>query len=167
MKPHIKFGALLLGAWLAGTIAGCAARVKTVTNLPAGVTQAQVQKWDSAVADLKTAAASTSSLRQAVEGLNKQGILPDGPAYTAILTDIGKADELEADAATFLQSVPNDWSLSTQNKVQAYMQQIQVLLTDMVNSGAVGIKDAAAQTNVTSLIKTVGDAVSLVISLTQ
>lgn len=152
---------------LAFLLCGCAARVKTVTNLPAGVTQAQVQKWDSAVEDLKTAAASTSSLRQAVMQLNQQGILPDGSAYTAILTDVGKADSLEAQAAVFLQSVPNDWSLPTQTKIQAYMQQIQVLLTDMVNTGAVGIKDATAQTNITSLIKTVGDTVNLIISLTQ
>jgi len=147
-------------------LSGCAARVKTVTALPAGVSQTEVQNWDSAVAALQKIAVSTSTLRQAVISLNKSGIFPDSSAYVGTLMGIGRVDELQIETAKILQSVPSDWSLSTQNKVLSEMQQIQAILTNLTNTGIVGIKDSASQSQVTTLINNLAATVSLVISLT-
>lgn len=151
---------------LVALVAGCAARAKNVTNLPAGVTMTQVQNWDAAVANLQKIAATTSTLRQAVIALNKTGAFPDGPAYAATLDGIGKVDQLQIEAANFLQTVPNDWSLPTQQKVQAYVQQIQATLTDITTNGVAGIKDPASQSQISTLISNIGAAAAIIISLT-
>jgi len=161
-----KICTFLLACSLTVAIAGCAARVKTVTNLPAGVTQTQVQNWDAAVADLQKIASVTTSLRQSVISLNKAGVFPDGPAYADTITGIGKIDELQIEASNYLQSVPSDWSLPTQQKILAETQQIQAILTDMTNTGIVGIKDPASQSQVATLISNIGAAAALIISLT-
>lgn len=148
------------------SIAGCAARAKNVTNLPAGVSQTQVQNWDSAVADLQKVAQVTTTLRQTVISLNKTGVFPDGPAYAGTLAGIGRIDELQIEALNYLQSVPSDWSLTTQNKILAETQQIQAILTDITNNGIVGIKDPTEQSQVAQLISNLGAAAALIISLT-
>lgn len=144
---------------------GCAARAKNITGLPAGVSQSQVQSWDAAVANLQKISVTASSLRQAVIALNRAGAFPDGPAYVATLTGIGKIDQLQIAASQFLQSVPNDWSLPTQTKVQAYVQQIQAALTDVTNSGVVGIKDATSKSQVDALITNLRAAANVIIGL--
>ncbi len=156
----------LLAAALLAATAGCAARVKTVTNLPAGVTQTQVQNWDAAVADLQKIAQVTTTLRQSVIALNQSGAFPDGTAYTDTLTGIGRIDEIQIEASNYLESVPSDWSLPTQQKILAETQQIQAILTDMTNNGVVGIKDPASQSQVATLISNIGSVAALIIGLT-
>jgi len=111
--PSNRFRSLLLCFTVSLLLFSCAAQ-KTVTNLPAGVTQAQVQRWDSAVQDLQKISQLTSTLRQTVIALNKAGVIPDGKTYAAILTSLGKIDQAQIDASTFLQAQPNNWGVSTQ-----------------------------------------------------
>lgn len=147
-------------------LSGCAARVKTVTNLPAGVTVQQVQSWDSAVADLDKFATAVSGVRQTVTNFNKTGAFPDGPAYVATLQGIGKANQIEIEAAAFLKGVPNDWTQPTQQKFASYVAQIAAALNSTIKDGIPGIKNASSQQQVTQLITNAAAIVGIVISLT-
>ena len=161
-----KICTLWLACALTVALAGCAARAKNVTSIPAGITQTQVQNWDAAVADLQKIAQVTTTLRQSVISLNKSGIFPDGPAYANTLAGIGKIDELQIEASNYLQGVPSDWSLATQQKILAETQQIQAILTNIKNTGIVGIKDPASQSQVATLISNIGSVAALIIGLT-
>ncbi len=146
-------------------ISGCAARNKTVTNLPTNVTLAQVQNWDTAVADLDRFSTAITTARQTVISLNKQGVFPDGPQYIATLNGLGRADQLEVEAATFLKGVPNDWSQSTQSEFSAYVTQISAALSDIVKQGTVGIKNPTSQQQVVALISNAAAIIGIVLSL--
>jgi hypothetical protein len=165
---------LLLALSLA--LSGCAARTKNVTNLPTGVTQTQVQNWDTAVAKLHEIASTVSTLRQTVIGLNKttyvnaQGqtevVLPDGPNYASALRAIGKIDQLQISAANYLQGVPKNWGGSTQATVNGYIVGIQQAITDLVNQGTVGIKNSSSQSQVNQLIANLSATAQLILNLT-
>ena len=161
-----KICTLWLACALTVALAGCAARAKNITSIPAGITQTQVQNWDAAVAYLQKISQVTTTLRQSVISLNKSGIFPDGPAYANTLAGIGKIDELQIEASNYLQGVPSDWSLATQQKILAETQQIQAILTNITNTGIVGIKDPASQSQVATLISNIGSVAALIIGLT-
>jgi hypothetical protein len=142
---------------------GCAARQKNVTNLPAGVTLAEVQHWDSAVANLDKIAQTTSTARKAVMDLNQQGLVA-GEYYGKILTTFGKIDQLQIDAVQFLKSQPKNWGASTQAKVNNDLSLIQAELQNLTQQQMVGIKSAGAQKQVGALITEIGDLAALILS---
>jgi hypothetical protein len=159
-------------------LAGCGARVKHVTNLPTGVTEKQVQDWDSAVANLHKIATVTSTLRKTVIGLNKQTytigvggvpqkVFPDGPEYATALGAIAKVDQTQIAAANFLQTVPKTWPSSTQEKVREYMNTIAEELKKLNAVGATGIHNANSMQQVSQIIGELTSAVGLILSLTQ
>lgn len=152
---------------LAVSMAGCAAKNTTVTNLPAGVTQAQVANWTNAVNDLQQAQSLTHGGVTTVIALNRQtpSVFPDGPAYAATLGGLGKAEQIEIQAATFLKTVPNNWSASTSSQVLTYSTQILAQLSTAQAQGAIGIKAPASVTAVTNIINQVVTLINLVKSL--
>jgi hypothetical protein len=160
--------------FLVGILCGCAARQKNVTNLPPGVTLSQVQKWDAAVADLDKIASTTSVLRQAIQALNTatvtdstgtHKIIPDGAVYGQMLTALGKVDQSQIAAATFLKSYPQTWDGTLQAKLSAYMNDISGALNSLNQAQLLGIKNAGAQAQVQQLIAGVVNAVSRVTQL--
>jgi nitrous oxide reductase accessory protein NosL len=156
---------LLALALSAALLTGCAARQSTITNLPVGVTQAQVQGWDSAVANLNKIAVANSGLRQAVIGLHNTNVFPSGSAYITTLTIIGKIDQIENAGTVYLQGVPKDWSVPTQTKIKDYMQQISALLQQLNSQGITGIKNASSQQQINTLISEITSSVTLILSL--
>jgi hypothetical protein len=158
--------AFLFGAGvLAFMLLSCAAQ-KTVTNLPPGVTQTQVQQWDSAVQDLDKIAQVTTTLRQTVIALNKQGVIPDGKVYGEMLTAIGKIDQAQISASSLLRAYPQTWTPGLAAQIQQYVNIISAQLTSITQSGLAGIKDTNSQKQVTALIAEITAAVNLVLSLT-
>ena len=153
------------------TLAGCAPRQKAITNIPAGVTQAQVQSWDSAVANLNKIAVANSGARKLLIQLhntndaNGNAIFPSGPVYATSITVVGKIDQVENAAASFLQTVPNDWSASTKTKVADYMSQISNLVQQLNSESVIGIKDSNSQNQVNTFISEISSAISLTLSL--
>jgi hypothetical protein len=143
---------------------GCAARVKTVTNLPPGVTQTQAQNWDSAVQDLSVIANATSTARQTVIDLNKAGLFPDGNSYVTTLQILGKIDQLQLAASAVLKQSPGNFSDSTKAQVKDYMQQISAQILTLNTQGVTGIKDQTSLQKVNGLIATITGAVALVLS---
>jgi hypothetical protein len=169
-RPNLRLSVFL--AVLAFT--GCAARQKTVTNLPAGVTQAQAQSWDTAVANLDKIAQTTSTLRQAVIALNgatvtdAQGahkVIPDGATYAAILTSIGKIDQAQLDAVQYLRAQPQNWGISTQTRIKNDVTLIQAELLNITGQQLAGIKNTASQQQVSALISVIGNAATVILSL--
>ena len=150
---------------LAFSLAGCAARVQNVTGLPAGVTQTEVQQWDTAVQNLNKISGAVSAARQSLIALHTGGLLPDGPAYVTALQVIGKIDTLEVSASAVLQQTPNNFSASTKAQVQALLQQISAQLLTLNSSGVTGIKNPNSQTQVADLIGEISAAVTLILSL--
>jgi hypothetical protein len=146
-------------------LTGCAARQKTVTGLPAGVTQAQVQSWDTAVANLHKIAATVSAARQAVIGLNKQGTFPDGPAYVVTLQSLGKIDEVEQSSVAYLDTVPQNWSSSIAATIQANMQTISGLIQAINSQGLTGIKDPNSLSQINTFISEITGFANIILSL--
>lgn len=145
-------------------LAGCAARQKNITNLPAGVTLAEVQNWDSAVANLDKIAQTTSTLRQAIVALNQQGVISSGEYYGKFLTSLGKIDQLQIDAVQFLKSQPKNWGVSTQLKVKNDLALIQQELLNITAQQMVGIKSAGAQKQVGAMVTQIGDLTAIILS---
>jgi len=131
---------------------GCAARQKNITNLPANVTQTQVQNWDTAVANVDKISTVTTALRQAVIGLRTQGVITDDKVYAAILTSLGRVTLLQVDAANYLKAQPNNWGVDTQTKVKNDLALIQAELNAITQQQLVGIKNVSAQQQVQQLI---------------
>lgn len=150
---------------LAVSLSGCAARTKTVTNLPPGVTQQQVLAWDSAVADLDKLSQAVTTVRVAVMDLNKQGVFPDGPHYVTALQIIGKIDQLEISAATVLQQSPQNFDASTKTKVADYLTQISQQLVLLNNEGTTGIKNASSLQTINTLIAQIPAIIALIMQL--
>jgi hypothetical protein len=146
---------------------GCAARQKNVTNLPAGVTQTQVQQWDTAVANLDKIAQSNTALRQAVIQLRGQGLIPDDKVYGVLLTAIGKIDQAEVSAAAMLKAYPNTWTPGLAAQIQQYTAIISAQLTAITQSGLAGIKNPNSQQQVSQLITEITTALNLVLTLSQ
>jgi hypothetical protein len=153
------------GLLLYAALAGCAARQKNVTNLPAGVTQAQAQSWDTAVANLDKIANTTGTLRQAVIALNANKVIPDGSTYATILTSIGKIDQAQLDAVKYLRAQPQNWGVSTQARIKNDVALIQAELSNIVQQQLAGIKNTAGQQQVQALITTIGSAATVILSL--
>jgi hypothetical protein len=147
-------------------LSGCAARQKQVTNLPAGVTQAQAQNWDTAVANLDKIAQTVSTLRQSVILLNQQKLLPDGSTYVSILTAIGKIDQAEIDASAFLKAQPQNWGVSVQAKMKNEMAIIQQEIAAVNTQGLTGIKDQNAQNQVQQLVNNLSGLAAVIIAST-
>jgi hypothetical protein len=155
-------------------LTGCAARQKQVTNLPAGVTQAQVQNWDSAVANLDKIAQTVSTLRQAVITANQtmvtdssgtHKLFPDGPAYVAFLTSIGRIDQLEIDSSAMLKAQPQNWGVDVQTKIKNNMALMQQEIAAINSQGLIGIKSASAQAQVQQLTTNLSNLALLIVSL--
>lgn len=146
------------------TLAGCGARVKTVTNLPPGVTQQQAQNYDAAVADLQKLSAATSTLRQSVIALNKAGTFPDGPAYVATLQAIGKVDQFQITAANFLKTVtPATYDSSAKAKLAGYINQISLAVEQLNAAGTTGIKNQQSLQQINTLIAELAALAGLVL----
>lgn len=86
-------------------------------------------------------------------------IFPSGSNYVMTLEIIGKIDQVEVDAVNFLQTVPNNWSVSTKTKVAVYMNEISTLVNQLNSQGVTGIRNKDSQTQI---VKTLTNIVSLV-----
>ncbi len=161
----------LLGAlfiFAAGAGAGCAARVKNVTNLPPGVTLKEAQDWDAAVADLHKVADTVSKARQAITDLHSAGgsqLLSD-EYYADALRAIAHIDQLELSAESVLRQAPQHFTESTKGQVKSYVAQISTELQKLNSSGATGIKNADSQQKINGLLGEVSSVVGLILSLT-
>jgi hypothetical protein len=162
MRPFRFIAAVLL---LSFSLAGCAARVKNVTNLPAGVTLQQAQDWDVAVQSLNEVAAVTTTARQSVIALNKGGLFKDGPAYVTALQVIGKIDELQLSASNVLKQSPNNFSLTAKQQVQAYVTQIGQQLVLLNQTGVTNVKNPNSQTQISDLISQITALTGLILQL--
>lgn len=153
---------------------GCAARQKNVTSLPSGVTQQQVQNWDTAVANLDKISQITSTLRQSVIALNNatvtdsggsHRIIPDGQAYASILNSIAKVDLAQMDAATFLRAQPKNWGASTQAKVKNDIALITAELQTITQQQLIAIKNPSAVGQLQQLIAQISSAAAVIVAL--
>jgi hypothetical protein len=146
-------------------LGGCAARVSHVTNLPVGVSEQAVKNWYSATGAVKTIATQNAAAFTAVKELRTIGVFPNDEAYEYTVIALGRIAQINEDAVQFLQSVPNDWSKNTQQKMAAYMNEISGLLQKLNAQGVTGIKNPDSLTSVNKLIALVTESVSLVLSL--
>jgi PBP1b-binding outer membrane lipoprotein LpoB len=157
-----KILALCLGSSM--IFAGCAARVKNVTNLPPGVTLQQAQNWDSAVANLHKIASVVSTLRQSLVDLHKGGVLSD-VYYSDALRIVGNIDRLELSAEIVLRGSPQNFSLSTKQQVGLYVQQISAEIQTLNAAGVTGIKNQKSLTTINTLLSDLTSIVGLILSL--
>jgi hypothetical protein len=164
----------LLGVFLTCTLtacllAGCAARVKNVTNLPQGVTQQQAQSWDTAVANLHKIASAVSTFRQTLTALH--GAQYDGKPvlsdeyYSEGLRMIGNVDRLELSAEIVLRQSPQNFSDTTKQKVVLYVQEISTELNQLNAAGATGIKNPKSLQQINNLLAELSGIVSLILAL--
>jgi len=162
MRPFRFIAAVLL---LSFSLAGCAARVKNVTDLPVGVTLKQAQDWDVAVQNLSKIASVTTTARQAIIELHTVGLLKDGPTYVTALQSIGKVDELQLSASTILKQTPNNFTATTKQQVQSLLTQIGQQLVLLDQSGVTGIKNPNSQTQIADLIGQITGLIGVILQL--
>ncbi len=143
---------------------GCASRVKNVTNLPPGVTQAEVQAWDSEVAALHKVASITTSVRQGVIALENAGVFPDTVAYVNTLRAIANIDQLEQNASNYLRQNQKTFGLPQQAHVRAMLNAIAGEVKSMNDTGLAGIKNADKRKDVDALITELTAAMNLALS---
>jgi hypothetical protein len=150
---------------VAVSLSGCAARVKTVTELPPGVTLKQAQDWDVAVQSLNRISTVTSTARTSVIELHTAGVLQDGPAYVTALQVVGKIDELQLSASAVLKQSPNNFTATTKQQVQTYVQQIGQQLIALDQTGVTGIKNPNSQNQIANLISQITALTGLILTL--
>jgi hypothetical protein len=148
-------------------LAGCAARAKNVTNLPAGVTEQQAQNWDAAVADLDRIAQSVSAVRLAVLAVRGAGAFPDDKAYGITITALARVDQVELAAANLLKQQPQSFGQPVQQQLAIYMNLITQQLSDLNTAGVTGIKDPQSLQQINGLLSDLANSVKIVIALSQ
>jgi hypothetical protein len=144
--------------------AGCAARVKNVTNLPPGVTLQQAQNWDAAIADLHKIASTVSAVRKSIIDLHTGGALADD-YYVDALRVMAKIDQLEIASESVLRQSPQNFSASAKQQVAGYVQQITAQITNLNAIGATGIKNPKSLQQVNALLGDLTAVVGLILSL--
>lgn len=157
-------GLLLIYMTLAFFAGGCAARTKNITNLPAGVTQAEVQAWDNEVAALHKMATITSSVRQGIIGLEKAGAFPDTVAYVNALRAVAKVDQLELAASDYLKSTPEYFGQPQKDKIRGMLNDIAGELEGLNVQSLAGIKNADTKKEVTTLVAELVATLNLALS---
>lgn len=160
-------GLVILCMLLAFFGAGCAARTKTVTNLPPGVTQAEVQAWDSEVAALHKMATITTSVRQAVIALEKDGAFPDTVAYVNALRAIAKIDQLELAASGYLKQRPEYFGVPQKEKVREIVSEIGNEIEGLNLQSLINIKNGDSKTKLSAVVADLVSAMNLALALAQ
>jgi hypothetical protein len=156
---------------LALALMGCAARQTTITNLPPGVTQAQVQSWDSAVANLHNIAIANDDFRIAIIQLHGmvnasgQPIIPSGQVYVDLLTASGKIAQAENAASVYLNGVPQNWNQTIAMQVGAYTAQISIALQTLNSEGIAAVKNASNAAQINGFISNITSAVQIIAAL--
>lgn len=158
---------IVLVAALALSMVACGARVKNVTDLPAGVTQKSVQDYDTAVADLHKIASLTSTVRQGVVDARVAGVFPDDVAYARTLQSLGFVDGIQFDASQYLRTVPNTFGAPEKAKLQQYIVKIQAELSKLSTAGAIGIKNSDMQQTVVQSLNELVSIANLIFSITN
>lgn len=152
---------------LAAALCGCAVRTQNVTNLPAGVTQAEVQAWDTEVADLQKVSTVVSTLRQAVIGAENAGAWPDSATYVKALQTVAKMDQLELAAAAFLQQQPQHFGVSVKQSIADYVNQIGSLMDSLSLQSVAGIKNPDTQKAIKAVVTELDAALQLALTAAQ
>lgn len=160
-------GLCILCMLLAFFGAGCAARTKTVTNLPAGVTQAQVQAWDSEVAALHKMATITSTVRQGIIGLEKDGAFPDTVAYVNALRAIAKIDQLELAASVYLQEKPEYFAVPQKEKVRQILNEVGSEIEGLNVQSMINVKNGDSKAKLTAVVADLVAAMNTALALAQ
>ncbi len=158
---------VLLAVFLACALAGCAARVKNVTGLPAGVTQQQAQNWDAAVANLHKIAATTSSIRQAVIGLRNAGAFPNDAAYAGALQGVARIDQVQLAASDLLKQQPQAFGQPQKQQIALYMNLITGDLEKLNAAGTTGVKNPDTAKQLNDLLSSLANLVKITLALTQ
>lgn len=96
---------------------------------------------------------------------DQQPIFPSGPNYVITLEVIGKIDQVEVAAVSFLNGVPNNWSQSTKTQVANYMNQITALINQLNSQGVTGIRNKDSQSQVAQTISNIVSLVNLTLQL--
>jgi hypothetical protein len=149
------------------SLAGCAARVAHVTNLPAGVTEAQAKNYDAAVGDLHKVALVTTTLRQTVLDLRGAGLFPDDTAFVTAIRSIAKIDEYQQAASAYLRDAPEYFAEPQQQKIRDIFNSITAEIQRLNSAGVTGIKNPGSQGKVNQLITELTSVVNLVLALSQ
>ena len=130
---------------LAIIMAGCVHN--TVTNLPPGVTAAQVNAWTTAVNQVKIISDSVHAAQGTVIQLNRSGQFPDGPAYKSAITALAEITKGGIAANQVLQTVPNNFGQPVATQVVSLATQILTQVAALTTSTSGVAKSALATLN--------------------
>lgn len=161
---RIRWRVFVLSASLAG-MAGCSARVQHVTDLPAGVTEAQAKSWDAAVANLHKISATTTTLRQAVIAARNAGGFPSDEYYAAALQGIARVDQIELAAAQMLQQQPKAFGQPQKQQIALYASMITQEAEKLNAAGATQIKNPDSQQQINALLSDLANTVKIILGL--
>ena len=163
-----RLGSLFLVAVLCMSLAtvGCQKKV-TVTNLPPGVTQTQVNSYYTAVGISKTIANSADNITDAVIQLNREGIFPDGAAYANTLRSLGKIAQAGKRADAALKEAPQYFGAREKAVVYSLIQDVADELNTVELQSTLGIKSDQAKATIVALTKTIELALQTARTISQ
>lgn len=162
LKPRSLGCTVLVLALTLGIGVGCHRKV-VITDVPTGTSTVAVTNWYAAVGIYKEMGTYTKQLTDAAIQLKPQ--FPSKDAYDTVLTGIGKADQLGIQGGVYLQSVPNTWNSTTQQKITDYSTQITNQLNMAISDGLAGVKDSAEKQALLAALATVNTAMKTAIAL--
>jgi hypothetical protein len=147
------------------SLAGCAARVTHVTDLPAGVTEQEAKNWDAAVAGLHKVADLNTAVRKAVITARNAGAFPNDAAYATVLTTVGHVAQYEKESSDYLKQQPKTFGEPQRQKMKSEFQLIGGELQTLTSIGALpGIKNPDTQSTVQQIIVEIITTLNLILS---
>jgi hypothetical protein len=143
---------------------GCGKKV-VVANAPTGVDAVAVANWYKATGAFSQVADLLQQAEQTLRNANTQGLLPDGPTYQQFLRGFGKIAQSQKSAGVYLRTVQNTFNATTAQKVGNYASDILSVLTDLTNTGVIGIKDANTQKLVSQFLSEINSAIQFALTI--
>lgn len=155
--------AVLAGFLMVSTVA--CHRAVHVKNVPTGVSEQSVKNWYAAVGAFKMAAETTQKLTNSAIALHSE--FPDEASYQKTLEGLGRMAQVEAQAAQFLDTAPQNWNQPIATQIQSYANSLAGLLTTSVEDGLAHVKNPTTAAALKTTVSLLRGAIQTAAALTQ
>lgn len=162
MRFRIFNSLVLTLALMLGTV-NCHRQVH-VANVPVGVGEGQVKNWYAATGAFKVAAENTEKITAAVVQLHKE--FPDEATYQKTLEALGRMAQTEAQAAIYLDTVPQNWGKPVAQQVKGYTDALSTQAKIALDDGLAHVKNKTAVAAIQTSISLLQAAITTAITLT-
>lgn len=134
-----------------------------VANVPTGVAEKTVADWYAATGAFKIAGERTRDLVKTAVQLHDQ--FPDEATYQKTLEALGKMQQIEAQAALFLDQQPENWNQPIKAQVQNYVNALSTQAKVAFDDGLFQIKNPTTVAALKVTVNLINGAIQTTITL--